>query len=181
MGIQKRKKIYNETKCLRGSCSNSSSLLLTFKVSSLSTHSSNDALVKDRLLHDPGTVSTASTTSAVYSQNPGLAGGKRERIMLIKSSFASLMSFWFIQAPLRCLSPFSRRGGSAPSVPHVYTLITQRRTLSPSLHHHPVSPFPACHSQPPKGLYLAMLIAGKRLVLHPTNSERNPNTSGYHG
>lgn len=36
-----------EIKCLRDSCSNLSSLLLTFKVSSLGTHSSNDALVKD--------------------------------------------------------------------------------------------------------------------------------------
>lgn len=62
------------------------------------------APVKDHLLHGPGTASTAPIISAAYSQKPGLASGKKERIILMKYSFANLMSFWFIQVPLRCLS-----------------------------------------------------------------------------
>lgn len=37
-----------------------------------------------------------------------------ERIMFTKYSFASLMRFWFIQGPLRCLSLFCRRGAPVP-------------------------------------------------------------------
>lgn len=37
-----------------------------------------------------------------------------ERIMLTKYSFASLMRFWVIQVPLRCLPLFCRRGAPVP-------------------------------------------------------------------
>lgn len=97
--------------------------------------------------------------------------------MLKKYLFASLTSIWFVQVLQRYLCLFCTRGAAVPLCHRI--IVTPRTTLCPP----PAPGLPFSHEQlsNPKGDYLATLIADKRFVLHPTNSQGNSSTSGYRG
>lgn len=140
-------------------------------LSSVGAHSSKDAVQRTKACVILGQAQSPHHP-CTYSQNQGSQEGRGKdcvkEVLICKSNEHLVCT----SAGEMSVSRLHKRGCS-PSVP--------QHCCHPSALHPPRPSLPHGQLSNPKGDYLAPLIAEKRLVLHPMNSQGNPASLGILG